>query len=168
MGTAWQEIANIPDVLPVDQNGSSQGDYDLAIAVDPTDPDLIYLGGSYYNDPSFWPSSIWRCHVQRSGSTYAVGSGDPIGERVHADVHVLAFSPGNSNALWACCDGGVFLNRDPLNSDHFDARNNGLACLCPNFFAQHPTDPSILFSGFQDNGTALRQRRADLEARQRR
>jgi photosystem II stability/assembly factor-like uncharacterized protein len=154
VGGAWNEVSNLPDVLPVDDNGGSQGDYDLAIAVDPTDPDLIYLGGSFYNDPNFWPSSIWRCRVQASGTAYSVGVSDPIGERVHADVHVLIHSPGNPNALWACCDGGVFLNRDPRNSDNFAARNNGLACLCPNFFGQHPTDPSILFSGFQDNGTA--------------
>ena len=36
----------------------------------------------------------------------------------------------------------------------FASRNNGLACLCPNFFAQHPTDPGILMCGLQDNGTA--------------
>lgn len=152
--TAWKLIEDAPDVLPVDASGGSQGDYDLAIAVDPTDPDLIYLGGSYYNDPQFWPSSIWRCKIVASGSGYRVGTSDPIGERVHADVHALVHSPGDPNGLWATCDGGVFLNRDPRNSDNFDARNNGLACLCPNYFGQHPTDPSTLFSGFQDNGTA--------------
>jgi hypothetical protein len=36
----------------------------------------------------------------------------------------------------------------------FASRNNGLACLCPNFFAHHPTDPGILLCGLQDNGTA--------------
>jgi hypothetical protein len=150
----WREVSGPPDVLPLDDQGGSQGDYDLAIAVDPSDPALIYLGGSLYNDPDFWPASIWRCRVQSSGSGYSFGTSDPIGERVHADVHVLIHSPGNPNALWASCDGGVFLNRDPRNSDSFDARNNGLACLCPNYFGQHPTDPSTIFSGFQDNGTA--------------
>jgi hypothetical protein len=50
----------------------------------------------------------------------------------------------------------VFLNRDPQGTGEFAAQNDGLACLCCNFIAQHPTDPNILFTGLQDNGTAKR------------
>ncbi len=149
----WTKIANVPDVLPSD-NGSSQGDYDLAIAVDPNDANLIYLGGSYFADGNFWPASIWRCRVQTSGTGYRFGSATSIGVRAHADVHVLTHAPGDSNALWVGGDGGAFLNRDPRNSTNFGSRNNGLACLCPTFFGQHPTDPNVLFCGLQDNGTA--------------
>jgi photosystem II stability/assembly factor-like uncharacterized protein len=147
----WKEISNPPDVLPT-SNGGSQGDYDLAIAVDPVDANLIYLGGSYANVGPY-PASIWRCRVQVSGTGYRM-DGVSIGVNAHADVHVLTHTPGNQNALWTGCDGGVFLNRDPRGTGIFAARNNGLACLCPNFFAQHPTDPNIMFCGLQDNGTA--------------
>ncbi|HVO87984.1 MAG TPA: hypothetical protein VMV45_05550, partial [Casimicrobiaceae bacterium] len=148
----WKKITNAPDVLPVYQ-GSSQGDYDLAIAVDPNDASLVYVGGSYYSDNNYWPASIWRCKVQASGSGYRM-TGKSIGTHAHADVHVLTHTPGNSNALWAGCDGGVFLNRAPRTTGVFHSCNNGLACLCTNFFAQHPTDPGILVCGLQDNGTA--------------
>ena len=148
----WKKIANPPDVLPSDQ-GSSQGDYDLAIAVDPADPNLIYIGGSYYADHDYWPASIWRCQVQANGSNFRFASSTSIGVRAHADVHVLVHSPGDPNALWTGCDGGVFLNRAPRTSDNFGSRNSGLACLCSTFFAQHPTDPNTLFCGLQDNGT---------------
>lgn len=148
-GGVWKQLSNAPDILP----GGAQGDYDLAIAVDPADQDLIYLGGSYYNDPQFWPASVWRCRVQASGSGYKM-TGDSIGVRAHADVHVLVHTPGDPNSLWVGCDGGIFLNRDPRGSSNFSSRNSGLACLCPNYFAQHPTDPNILFCGLQDNGTA--------------
>ena len=50
----------------------------------------------------------------------------------------------------------MFLNRDPRGTGKFTAQNNGLACLCCNFIAQHPTDPSIVFTGLQDNGTAIK------------
>ncbi|MBA2622951.1 MAG: hypothetical protein H0U88_04935 [Chthoniobacterales bacterium] len=149
----WKKIASPPDVLPED-NGSSQGDYDLAIAVDPADANLIYLGGSYFNDPQFWPASVWRCRVQAGGTGFKFAANASIGVRAHADVHVLMHAPGDPNALWCGGDGGVFLNRDPRNSANFGSRNNGLACLCPTFFAQHPTDPNVLFCGLQDNGTA--------------
>src|SRR6266567_8200295 len=150
---AWKKIANPPDVLPKDESGASQGDYDLAIAVDPTDANLIYLGGSY-SDIQPYPGSVWRCRIQQSGSNFRFGSAESIGTRAHADVHVLVHSPGEPNELWIGCDGGVFLNRSPRSSDNFGSRNTGLACLCPTFFAQHPTDPNTLFCGLQDNGTA--------------
>jgi hypothetical protein len=151
---AWKQISNPPDVLPVTpDNPFSQGDYDLAIAVDPTDESLIYLAGSYYADRLYWPASIWRCRIQTNGSDFRMTS-DSIGVHAHSDVHVLVHTPGNPNALWAGCDGGVFINRAPRELGIFDSRNDGLACLAVNFFAQHPTDPSVLFCGLQDNGTA--------------
>jgi hypothetical protein len=153
LGSAWKKIANPPDVLPVDGQGNSQGDYDLAIAVDPSDPDLIYLGGSYFSDQQFWPASVWRCRVTSGASGYRM-AGDSIGVNAHADVHVLVPTPDNPEELWVGCDGGVFVNRAARSSTNFASRNNGLACLCPNFFAQHPTDPNVFLCGFQDNGTA--------------
>jgi hypothetical protein len=149
---SWKKIASPPDVLPAD-SGRSQGDYDLAIAVDPVDANLVYLGGSYYSDPRYWPASVWRCRVQATGANFRFAATDSIGVRAHADVHVLVHSPGEPNELWLGCDGGVFLNRAPRTSDNFGSRNTGLACLCSTFFAQHPTDPNTLFCGLQDNGT---------------
>ncbi|MFL5739102.1 MAG: hypothetical protein ACJ75B_02710 [Flavisolibacter sp.] len=146
----WTKITNPPDVLPSD---GAQGDYDLTITVDPLDVNLIYIGGSFYSDGEFWPASIWRCQVKKSGTKYSIASA-PIGVKAHSDVHVLVHSPGDPNSLWAGTDGGVFLNRNPRASDNFASRNNGLACLCTNFLAQHPTDPNTLFCGLQDNGTA--------------
>lgn len=154
IGNAWKKVANIPDVLPRDPNsGTSQGDYDIAIAVDPADANIVYLGGSYADiDP--YPASIWRCQIAKAGSAFKVQTSASIGTRAHSDVHSLVHTPGTSNELWCTCDGGVFLNRNPRGSGEFDSQNNGLACLCSNFIAQHPTDPSILFTGLQDNGTA--------------
>lgn len=151
-GGTWKTVRNLPDVLPVD-GGASQGDYDLAIAVDPLNDNIIYLGGSYYNNPDFWPASIWRCNIAPSGTAFRA-TGTSIGEHAHADVHVLTHTPGDPNQLWTGCDGGVFLNRNPRSNGVFAARNDGLSCLCPNFIAQHPTDPNIIFAGLQDNGTA--------------
>ena len=153
IGGSWKRISNPPDVLPADSSGGSQGEYDLAIAIDPEDPNLIFLGGSYFSDQQYWPASIWQCRVKPSGSGFRM-TGVSIGIHAHADVHVLTHTPDDPDALWVGCDGGIFLNRDPRGSGSFTARNDQLACLCANFFEQHPTDPNILFCGFQDNGTA--------------
>ncbi len=152
INNAWSQVASVPDVLPLWQ-GQSQGDYDLAIAVDPVDGNLVYLGGSYANfDP--WPGSVWRCTIVRQAAGYKVGTASSIGTHAHSDVHVLAHTPDDANELWCGCDGGVFLNRDCKGAGEFASQNNGLACLCCNFIGQHPTDPNILFTGLQDNGTA--------------
>jgi hypothetical protein len=145
---AWKAVSSVPNVLP-----GGQGGYDLTVAVDPSDPNLIYLGGDRMDTPP-WGGSIWRCSVQPSGSSYRVSASASIGTHAHADVHVVCHTPGDPNELWCGCDGGVFLNRDAKGSGEFVSQNNGLACLCSNFIAQHPTDPSVLFSGLQDNGTA--------------
>jgi photosystem II stability/assembly factor-like uncharacterized protein len=144
----WQNVNNVPAVLP-----GSQGAYDLTIAVDPGDANLIYLGGDRTNTAPF-PASIWRCVIQATDTGFRVNSPASIGSHAHADVHVLVHTPGDPHELWCACDGGVFLNRDPRGTGLFAAQNNGLACLCSNFLGQHPTDPNILFSGLQDNGTA--------------
>jgi hypothetical protein len=149
VGAAWQSVSNVPAFL----SPTSQGSYDLAIAVDPIDAGLIYLGGDSV-EPSPYPASIWRCAVLADAGAYKIGAAASIGTRAHADVHHLVHTPGDPNELWCSCDGGVFLNRDPRGSGEFGSENSGLACLCANFFAQHPTDPSVLFTGLQDNGTA--------------
>ncbi|HEY0511619.1 MAG TPA: hypothetical protein VGH73_06930 [Thermoanaerobaculia bacterium] len=145
---SWQTVSDTPAVL-----AGSQGSYDLAIAVDPVDPSCIYLGGDRLN-VSPGPASIWRCVVQATGAGFTVSGAASIGSAAHADVHSLLHTPGDPNELWCTCDGGVFLNRDPRGSGRFASQNTGLACLCSNFFSQHPTDPNVLFVGLQDNGTA--------------
>lgn len=151
-GGGWKAITNPPDVLPLNQ-GSSQGGYDLAMAVDPNAINRVYLGGSYADVDPF-PGSVWRADVQPIGNGFRFANAASIGTHAHADVHVLTVTPGDSNELWCGCDGGVFLNRDPTGTGEFGAVNSGMSCLCSNFIAQHPTDPSILFTGLQDNGTA--------------
>ena len=43
---AWKSVSAVPNVLP-----GGQGAYDLTIAVDPADANLIYLGGDRMETP---------------------------------------------------------------------------------------------------------------------
>jgi hypothetical protein len=149
----WVKVNGLPDVLPLDDQGNSQGGYDLAVAVDPLDANIVYLGGSYANVDPF-PGSVWRCEIAPTAALFTVTTSASIGTHAHSDVHFLTHTPGEPNELWCTCDGGVFLNRNPRRDGEFASQNNGLACLCCNFIAQDPTDPNVLFTGLQDNGTA--------------
>src|SRR5579872_4228508 len=145
---AWKKISGVPNVLY-----GSQGDYDLSISISPGDPNTVYIGGDRTNAYPY-SGNIQRLAIQASGANYKVKTATQIGTSAHADVHTLVHSPGDHDELWCGCDGGVFLNRNPRGSGQFASQNSGLSCLCTNFFAQHPTDPSILIAGLQDNGTA--------------
>jgi len=145
---AWQNISGIPVLC----NGG-QADYDLSIAVDPNNANLIYLGGDYYDDGNLWPGSIYYCVINSGGSSLSM-TATAIGQSAHADDHVLVFTPGNSNALWVGCDGGLFLNTNPSGGGSFTPMNTGLATLCTTHFVQHPTQPAVMYCGLQDNGSA--------------
>jgi hypothetical protein len=146
---AWNTISGAPLLCP-----GNQGTYDLCIAVDPNNANLICIGGDRLDDPANeYPGSIYACTVSGTSGSYSM-TATSIGETCHADVHVLAFAPGNSNSLWVGCDGGLFFNTNPSGGAEWTARNTGLASLCTTHFAQHPTQPAVLYCGLQDNGSA--------------
>lgn len=150
---AWVRVTGAPTTLI-----GTQGDYDLAIAVDPTNANRIVLGGDTNRDltDGGWYGSIYRCVVSSSGSSYSMTS-KSVGMTAHADVHCLVYTPNNSKEVWAGCDGGIFLSSNATSTAmSFQSRNKGLATLCTNYFAQHPTDTNIVYCGLQDNGTARR------------
>ena len=150
---AWARVTGAPATLI-----GTQGDYDLAIAVDPVNANRIVLGGDTNWDTTFggWYGSIYRCTVAASGSSYSMTS-KSVGMTAHADVHCLVYTPNNSQEVWAGCDGGVFRSANAGSAAmSFQSRNKGLATLCTNYFAQHPTDTNIVYCGLQDNGTARR------------
>ena len=107
----WRRINGYPSALL-----GTQGWYDLAIAVDPNNVNIIYLGGSAYLSGDDWSGSLFRSIVTANGSgdnlSYTM-SNTYIGSSVHADIHTLVFAPGNSNELWLGCDGGVFYSTNP-------------------------------------------------------
>jgi len=87
----WKRVSAVPDVLP-----GGQGSYDLTIAVDPHDANLIYLGGDRMNTPP-WGGSVWRCAIVPKGAAFKVKSSASIGTHSHADVHMICHTPGESN-----------------------------------------------------------------------
>jgi hypothetical protein len=157
--SAWRPVAGIPNVLfgdqPNDPNFPGQGGYDLAVAVDPTNPDRVYLGGSTVNAQSQWSGSVYRGMITHGGNaanpTFRMTPAY-IGARVHADAHTLEFTPGNGRELWVGCDGGVFATNEADGLARFEQRNNGLSTLTMNHLGVHPTEDAVLFCGTQDNG----------------
>ena len=68
---------------------------------------------------------------------------------MHTDIHQLAFDPGNTNNIFACTDGGIFLSND-LGVD-WQPSSNGLDCSQYFSFGQGNVDSTFVIGGTQDN-----------------
>jgi hypothetical protein len=140
-GSTFTSQSSTPNILGWESNGSDlggQGWYDLSIAVDPSVKTTIYTGGV-----NIWKSTDsgtnWSCVAHWSGS------GAPYS---HADVHDLIFI---GSTLYAGNDGGVFTSANSGSTWTDKSSNLAIAQLYGIGISQ--TNPNMIISGHQDNGT---------------
>lgn len=143
-GLNWTLMVNSPNMLGWNTDGSGTGGqawYDLAIAADPLDADVVYIGGV-----NVWKTSDAGANWDCVGHWYGAG-GTPY---VHADIHGMHFVPGTSTLLVGC-DGGVFRSTDGGNSFQDLSANLEIAQMYRLGTAQ--TNVNKVITGWQDNGT---------------
>ncbi len=131
-----------------------QGWYAHDLAVHPTNPSLLWVGGR--------SSSPYRS--TDGGTTLAAvrdfGLFEPTPETValdlpgsHADFHDIQFHPHNPQIIYFANDGGVFRTLDAgLTAEHC-----GRGYQTTQFYngvTSSQTDPFLTLGGMQDNGTA--------------
>lgn len=122
----------------------SQCWYDMALAIDPANPNVIYLGGAADGTTS----AIFDRST--NGSTFTKSE-----TGLHADTHAIAVAPSNTSVIYTGNDGGIFKSTDggmswtSLNNSQFNATQFQSVAV-------HPTDPKFTLGGTQDNGTNLR------------
>ncbi|GAB1403325.1 hypothetical protein MASR1M74_05030 [Lentimicrobium sp.] len=133
-----------PNIMSWDCNGGGGGQawYDLDIAADPVNPEVIFAGGvncfkSTNGGTSWFITSHWYggCNVQS----------------VHADLHVLEYSPLN-NRLYAGNDGGAYWSEDAGQS--WVEISDGLVISQTYKIGQSLTNRGFVINGYQDNGTS--------------
>lgn len=114
-----------------------QCEYDLAIAVDPGDPNIIYLG------------LVRLLRSSDGGVNWSDRLGHPPSV-IHQDIHCAAFEPGRPQSMIWGSDGGFYKTED--RGDTWLNLNQDLSItqIYPGM-AQHPTDPDFLLVGTQDN-----------------
>jgi hypothetical protein len=115
----------------------SQCWYDMTIAVDPVNADVVYFGGI----------SLFK-------STDGAGTFGDISGGIHVDQHVLAFAPSDAGQLFVGNDGGIY--RSANGGSAWTSLNTNL--VLTQFYegiALHPWEPQIVLGGTQDNGTLL-------------
>jgi hypothetical protein len=172
-GTSPPTVTRVDRVPPGLFGGpaNDQHTYDLTVAVDPTDPNRVVLGGSTLLGAVTWSASLFVCAVQAGGPTgFRLSYNQPAGSEtadptwrgpgVHADVHAAVFArssqPAAQRDLWVGCDGGVFVSHRSGRRDSFVARNTGIASLQVGYLAGSPASDVDVLAGTQDNGTIRR------------
>jgi photosystem II stability/assembly factor-like uncharacterized protein len=116
-----------------------QGTYNLVLAVDPTTPDIVYLGGV----------SLWKAIRDTVTNEWIITD---IGIPIHPDNHAFAFDPRDPFVIYAGNDGGIYKSNDGGETWKHEI-NEGLCITQFEFMDQHPDSDSVIFGGTQDNGT---------------
>jgi hypothetical protein len=151
----------------------TQGEYDLAVAVDPGQPLRVVVGGAA-TDSSLTldtgAAALFRLTLRTPApvgnaswhTDYAGNEGSDatwIGEGVHADVHRLRWLPtvaGGRTRLHVACDGGLFVSAADGDPTTFTARNTGLGSAEAGYLDSHPVSDGPVLIGVNDNGILLR------------
>jgi photosystem II stability/assembly factor-like uncharacterized protein len=134
-GESWVRLPNAPDYA------GGQAWYDNYVSVSPTNPNVIFLGGT----------STYRSID--GGETWEDNTRSYAGGQVHPDHHALIFSPDSPQTVYLATDGGMFRSRNLGQS--WEAINDGLATVQFQSVDVHPWDENIAFGGTQDNGTNM-------------
>lgn len=116
----------------------TQGWYDTAIVVSPTDPNTVIAGGIYY------------ARTVDGGVTWTFPF---TGTMPHVDVHDLRYHPV-TRTLWIANDGGIWTSAD--NATTASNRNAGLVTRQYYAMSMDRVNRNRILGGTQDNGTNLR------------
>ena len=159
-GSTWSATRTVPTICDQGSNSNytrSQAFYDQVVVVDPTDDDIVYLGGidlvkSLDSGKTFNQITTWSAYWPVSyGCMCCSGSTPPV---IHADQHALVFNPFTTNAALSGNDGGLYYSTDMNNATPtWSAKNSGYNVTQYYAVATHPSTSDYVLGGTQDNGT---------------
>jgi len=126
-----------------------QCSYDNPVGVDPTNANIVYIGGNARGTCSDV--------LKRSADGGTTFTRDDTG--LHADSHGITIDPLTvPSTVWFVNDGGVWKRPDAAAGTAWLNQNtNGLNTIQFVSLAVHPTDQFMTIGGTQDNGTEAMQ-----------
>ena len=145
-GISFVEKSHSPNIMGWSCDGSDTGGqawYDLEIAVDRINENIIYAGGV----------DVWKS--TDGGINWAINShwyGGCSRPSVHADQHVFEISPVNGK-IYIGNDGGIYWTDNGGNA--WNEITDGLAISQAYKLGQSATVDDLVINGYQDNGTSV-------------
>lgn len=149
---AWTS-ENRTEALPLDASVNSrvlttQGNYDVTLAVKPDDPNFVVYGGTnLYRTRDGFQTLIHMREMQLGGYGNYTNH--------HPDQHATTFHPSQPNRLWSGHDGGLSVLEDvTAETISWETRNNGYNVTQFYHVAMGKNaDDHRIMGGTQDNGT---------------
>ncbi len=165
-GDSWAAM-DLPGTTSFGIHPGFQGGFHLSIAADPTDPDLVYVGGDrqsfpnqigaldftgrlFRGDASAAPGSQWQ-HLTHSNVLGPAGGGTASSSAPHADSRELVFDAAGE--LIETDDGGIYRRTNPRDNtgDWFSINGNIQTTEMHNM--AYDANSDIVIGGAQDTGT---------------
>jgi hypothetical protein len=156
--TPWTNLSgNLPSFGGIVGNLNTQTGYNLVIKVHPTNPNLVFLGGTnLYRSPNGFTSKVGMSWI----GGYSPANNISVYPNQHPDQHVLAFYPSNPSKAICATDGGIHYTENILAANAgilpvtWISRNNGYLTTQPYAVSFNTTGAGEqLMAGFQDNGS---------------
>ncbi len=117
--------------------------YDIAVEVDPTNADRVYLGGV---------GTTTTFTISNDGGTSFTSSASGL----HTDSHVITVAPSLATTIYFGSDGGIYKSTD-AGATWASLNNSTFRATQFMSLAIHPIDPNFTIGGTQDNGTNFYQ-----------
>jgi hypothetical protein len=133
--------------------GKTINDSKMVIAVDPSNPANVALGGTA--DAPDAALFIGVVTGPAGGPLVFTLAGSHRGQGVHVDILAIRFTTDGAR-VWVACDGGVFVSSAGGQEGTFVARNTGLPVVEAGFVACHAANDAAVVLGAQDNATQRR------------
>ncbi|WP_421995843.1 autotransporter domain-containing protein [Reyranella sp.] len=147
-GATWTQLA-VPDI-----NAGRQASTDFAIAVDPNNPDIVYVAGDRIADPPYTVTAF-RIVRQADGTSVAeslTDGGASDGSTTHADARALAFDV--LGRLIQGGDGGLYFRTNPGGTGVWRGLNNPSLALREPYAVAYDSISRRLVMSAQDTGSA--------------
>lgn len=144
--------------IPTNDFTRGQDFYDLMIEVDPTDDDIIYVGGiDLFRTTQGINTDLVNEWKQISKWSNNNNLASLTCSTVHADQHAFTFRPGANKEAIIGCDGGVYY----ANDLSLAATNNVISSRNKNYNVTQfyyggygqSTSTELILAGAQDNGS---------------
>ncbi len=140
-GASWSQISEGVNIA----GAADQGWYDLCIAINPLDPNNVFIGNMELSRSVDGSAFTFIRDPNAPG-----GGNSPYDSYTHVDHHIIRFAPSDPSVMYVGCDGGVF--RSANGGQTFHTANNGINSIQLYRVASHNTNPDVIYAGSQDNG----------------
>ncbi|MCX7875430.1 MAG: T9SS type A sorting domain-containing protein [Melioribacteraceae bacterium] len=160
INSVTKDAVDLSNNLPfISSNGnlSTQGNYNMAIAVHPTNPNIVLIGGqNFFRSLDGFTTPLVSSKLNWIGG-YNQSYFNPTS--LHPDTHTIVFDPNNPNQVWVGHDGGLSFTEDITNinySNYFPWDNRDYGYAVTQFYTVSQSQLSNdvrLAGGTQDNGT---------------